>query len=387
MGDQAERGKIRKFREDLRPPIPPRPATAYDIVIVSDRHRGVFNACSARQRRVIDALNAEIPCRVLIHNGDTDDMERKALRNRWGVPEDDKCYYDSVNAAGARGVENIFIRGNHDEPLRKLEGQTRHGIRYEEKVAFTTARGQDVAVLHGDQFDPGLVHLTNLARGGLPPALAPVTAFIKKRLPRLARAAPEALRRAVAFGDMVHTGIVALSGWTSRALHHCVGVDWNFYGAAMTGLEILSGKRQAFEDRAVKYALDHGHDVIITGHTHDPYIKTIKKGDLIGSFNKAGGVAPRIAERDVTFINVGDGVESHTFLGVTKEGDFHLRWWPDFIREVGPERRGVKEYNRKSQRAKTETQIADVHETCFGVPPSTPAPRSLFRPGSPSAGP
>lgn len=56
--------------------------------------------------------------------------------------------------ASARGVDVIYVPGNHDSTYRAFAGQRIAGIRIESEIVHTAADGQRYLCLHGDSLDP-----------------------------------------------------------------------------------------------------------------------------------------------------------------------------------------------------------------------------------------
>jgi UDP-2,3-diacylglucosamine pyrophosphatase LpxH len=92
-----------------------------------------------------------ITCDRLYLVGDIVDMWR--LRRRWRWPA---CHNDVVRRLlklASKGVEIVWIPGNHDDAMRPYEGLSIGGIRIELMCGHETADGRRLLVTHGDHHD------------------------------------------------------------------------------------------------------------------------------------------------------------------------------------------------------------------------------------------
>ncbi|UPG86153.1 UDP-2,3-diacylglucosamine diphosphatase [Luteibacter aegosomatis] len=115
---------------------------------ISDVHLGTPD-CKAAY--LLDFLR-NVDCERLYLVGDIVDMEALARRH-WWHPDHSAVIAEFV-AMAARGVEVVYIPGNHDAPMRGLAGSTIAGIRVVLDAMHEGADGRRYRVSHGDEFDP-----------------------------------------------------------------------------------------------------------------------------------------------------------------------------------------------------------------------------------------
>lgn len=119
----------------------------FRTVWISDVHLGSNTVRGAD----LSFFLRHITCDRLFLVGDIVDMWR--LRRRWRWPA---CHNDVVRRLlklASKGVEIIWIPGNHDDALRHYEGLTIGGIRIELMSGHETADGRRLLVTHGDHHD------------------------------------------------------------------------------------------------------------------------------------------------------------------------------------------------------------------------------------------
>jgi UDP-2,3-diacylglucosamine pyrophosphatase LpxH len=115
---------------------------------ISDVHLGTPD-CKAGY--LLDFLR-KLQCEKLYLVGDIIDMESLARRH-WWHPEHTAVVAEIFDLA-RRGVEVLYLPGNHDAPMRGLHGQTFGGVKIELDAVHTGADGRRYRVSHGDEFDP-----------------------------------------------------------------------------------------------------------------------------------------------------------------------------------------------------------------------------------------
>jgi UDP-2,3-diacylglucosamine pyrophosphatase LpxH len=115
---------------------------------ISDLHLGTAD-CKADY--LLDFLR-RLDCRTLYLVGDVIDLQALA-RRAWWHPSHSAVIAELLAMPG-RGIEVIYIPGNHDAPLRALAGQRIGGIRIELDAIHEGADGRRYRVSHGDEYDP-----------------------------------------------------------------------------------------------------------------------------------------------------------------------------------------------------------------------------------------
>jgi UDP-2,3-diacylglucosamine pyrophosphatase LpxH len=119
----------------------------FRTVWISDVHLGSNTVRGADLSHFL----RHISCDRLYLVGDIVDMWR--LRQRWRWPA---CHNDVVRRLlklASKGVEVIWIPGNHDDAIRPYDGLSIGGIRVELMSAHETADGRRLLVTHGDHHD------------------------------------------------------------------------------------------------------------------------------------------------------------------------------------------------------------------------------------------
>lgn len=134
----------------------------FRTVWISDVHLGSNTVRGAD----LSFFLRHVTCDRLFLVGDIVDMWR--LRKRWRWPA---CHNDVVRRLlklASKGVDIVWIPGNHDDAIRPYEGLSIGGIRVELMSGHRTADGRRLLVTHGDHHDlvvcssPTLAHLGSL---------------------------------------------------------------------------------------------------------------------------------------------------------------------------------------------------------------------------------
>jgi len=115
---------------------------------ISDVHLGTPD-CKAAY--LLDFLK-NLDCERLYLVGDIVDLEALAKRHWWHP--DHSAVIAELIAMAAKGIEVIYLPGNHDFQMRGLAGSTIAGIRVELDAIHEGADGRRYRVSHGDEYDP-----------------------------------------------------------------------------------------------------------------------------------------------------------------------------------------------------------------------------------------
>lgn len=237
-------------------------------IFLSDVHLGT-PACHAE--RLAEFLDAHEAQRIYLV-GDIVDlwaMRRRGLR--WSAAQ--TLVLARLLERARRGVEIVFVPGNHDEALRTHAGQRIGSLRIERDCVHTGADGRRWLVLHGDEFD-GVTRCHRLV---------------------------------AALGSRAYDALV----WASRS----VGAlrrrlrrpgHWSLAAYAKGRLGSAAAFIREFEEAVVRYARERGVDGVICGHIHT--------------------AAAREAE-GVAYLNCGDWVESCTAVVEQASGRMELVHW------------------------------------------------------------
>lgn len=241
---------------------------------ISDVHLGTAD-CKAAY--LLDFLRS-VACERLYLVGDIVDME--ALSKRFWWHADHTAVVNEIRAMARRGVEVVYIPGNHDSPLRALAGQTIAGIRIQHDAVHVAADGRRYRVSHGDEYDP-----EHVGRGWLN-----------------------------WMGDVMHRAIC----WSNRRMHAWRRRIDKPYLPLSIIIKSHVGKALAYirgyEQRVADAARAGGFDGHICGHIHFGHVR-----DIDG----------------VLYLNDGDWVEHCTALVERDDGAMELIHWSDHQVSLG----------------------------------------------------
>lgn len=121
--------------------------TRFRSIFISDLHLGTG---SARADDIAFFLK-RVTCDRLYLVGDILDMWW--LRHRWRWPASHTTVLRRLLKLSSKGVEIIYVPGNHDDAARPYSGMEFGGIRIEMAVKHTCADGRTLLVCHGDHYD------------------------------------------------------------------------------------------------------------------------------------------------------------------------------------------------------------------------------------------
>ncbi|MEP7185801.1 MAG: UDP-2,3-diacylglucosamine diphosphatase [Rhodanobacter sp.] len=241
---------------------------------ISDVHLGTPDC---KTDYLLDFLR-QLDCEKLYLVGDIIDLESLARRH-WWHPSHSAVIAEVLDLA-CRGVEVIYIPGNHDAPMRGLHGQNVGGVRIELDAEHVGADGRRYRVSHGDEFDPQQVG--------------------RRWMHHL--------------GETMHRFIC----WSNRRLHTMRQrlelpylplsiIVKSHIGKALTYI-------RAYEHRVADDARERGFDGHICGHIH------------FGHIRELGGVL---------YLNDGDWVEHCTALIEDHTGAMELIHWSEQSTTLG----------------------------------------------------
>jgi UDP-2,3-diacylglucosamine pyrophosphatase LpxH len=235
---------------------------------ISDVHLGTLD-CKADY--LLDFLR-KLRCEKLYLVGDIIDMEALARRPWW--PAEHSAVIAEILDLAQRGIEVIYIPGNHDAPMRGLHGQEFGGVRIELDAVHIGADGRRYRVSHGDEFDP-----EQIGRGWMQH-----------------------------FGEAMHRFIC----WSNRRLHAMRQRLELPYLPLSIIVKSHIGKAlayiRAYEERVVKDARERGFDGHICGHIHFGHVRELN---------------------GVLYLNDGDWVEHCTALIEDHAGAMELIHWSE----------------------------------------------------------
>lgn len=245
----------------------------YRSAFISDVHLGTPD-CKAAY--LLDFLR-KLRCEKLYLVGDIIDMEALAKRRWWHAGH--SAVIAEIFALARRGVEVIYIPGNHDAPMRRLHGQNFGGVQIALDAVHIGADGRRYRVSHGDEFDSEQVG-----------------------------------RRWMLFGEAMHRMIC----WSNRRLHAMRQRLELPYLPLSIIIKSHVGKAlayiRAYEERVAADACERGFDGHICGHIHFGHVR-----ELDG----------------VLYLNDGDWVEHCTALVEDHTGAMELIHWSEQSTALG----------------------------------------------------
>lgn len=269
-----------------------KPKLRYRTVVISDTHLGKGAAAADC---LLEFLQ-HVDCERLILAGDI--VEGWGLKSKKRKPLQEmhaRCI-DGINALAARGVEVIYLRGNHDEDLAKSRyGLMRRTIDFHDKsrilhapitfaksIVHTDAKGINHLVIHGDVFDR-----YQKEEG-------------KKRIAKLA--------------DRAYEGLVTLNRVFKKAVMNTTGADVSPASYLKSATKEIVGVISDFERSVVKPSIVKRFGGVICGHIHHAEIRKIGK---------------------VSYMNSGDWVEGCRCLAEKADGSWEIIDWATKRRTLG----------------------------------------------------
>jgi UDP-2,3-diacylglucosamine pyrophosphatase LpxH len=236
-------------------------------LFISDIHLGTRNT---QTEALLDFLKT-VDAQVIYLVGDIIDFWKVRRGPHW--PQTHNDVIQKLLRKVRKGVDVIFIPGNHDEGLRDYCGMQFGGIRLERNAIHTTSRGRRYVVMHGDEFD--VVVRT-----------AKWLAFLGDRGYELAL--------------WMNTPL----NWVRR----CLGLGfWSLSAYLKYRVKSAVSFISAYEEAVAAEARRNGADGVICGHIHHASDRTIN---------------------GVHYLNCGDWVESCTALVETLDGELRILSWP-----------------------------------------------------------
>ena len=235
-------------------------------LFLSDVHLGT-KGCQAE--KLLDLL-AHFDADTIYLVGDI--VDGWQLKSGWYWPQSHNDVVQKLLRKARKGARIVYVPGNHDEFLRDYYGRHLGGIDVVESAIHTAADGRRYLVIHGDLFDLVIRHARWLALLGS--HAYDVAIWLNTYF--------NAVRRALGLTYW------SLSRWVKLKVKNAV----NFIGE--------------FERTLTSEARRRGADGVICGHIHHPVIR---------------------AERDLTYVNCGDWVESCTAVVEHFDGTLQIVEW------------------------------------------------------------
>ena len=240
--------------------------THFRTIFLSDIHLGT-RGCQAD--RLLSFLKAHT-CDRLYLVGDIVDGWRLKSELYW--PQSHSNVLRRFLTLTKRGTEVVYVTGNHDEFLRKYSELTIGNLELVDRAVHKTADGQQLLVVHGDEFDV-------------------VTRY----------------HRWLAFlGDVGYTLLLELNRHCNRLRGRFGYGYWSLSAWVKQRVKRAVSFISEYEDALVRQCRHEGYDGVVCGHIHHAEIR-----DLDG----------------VRYMNCGDWVESCTALVEDMNGRFSILDW------------------------------------------------------------
>ncbi len=241
-------------------------AVRYRSIFISDVHLGT-RGCQAEL--LLDFIR-QVTCDRLYLVGDIVDGWK--LRSGWYWPQAHNDVVQKVLRLARKGVEVIYVPGNHDEVVRDFCGVHFGGVVVARDIVHQTADGRRFLVMHGDEFD-GVVQY------------APWLAFV---------------------GDWAYRTVLMLNTLVNRVRRRLGFGYWSLSAFLKVKVKNALQFIEDFEGAVAAEARRRGVDGVICGHIHKAEMR-----DIDG----------------VTYINDGDWVESCTALVEHFDGRMEILHW------------------------------------------------------------
>jgi UDP-2,3-diacylglucosamine pyrophosphatase LpxH len=242
------------------------PQRAYRTVFISDVHLGT-RGCQAEL--LLDFIR-HVECDTLYLVGDIIDGWK--LRSGWYWPQAHNDVVQKILRLARKGVNVIYVPGNHDDRVRDFCGTHFGGVVVARDAIHETADGRRFLVVHGDEFD-GIV------------AQARWLAFL---------------------GDWAYRTVLGLNTWFNLARRRMGFGYWSLSAYLKGKVKNAVAFVDAFEHALADEARRRGVDGVICGHIHKAEMRDID------------GIA---------YINDGDWVESCTALVEHPDGRLEILDW------------------------------------------------------------
>lgn len=124
------------------------PKLQFRTIVLSDLHLGTKDA---QARELLDVLRG-VRCQKMILNGDIVDLWSLQRNNYWG-PAHTAVVRRLLKMSEKDGTQMIYLRGNHDDFIRRLIPISLDRIELAEEHIHEAADGKKYLCIHGDVFD------------------------------------------------------------------------------------------------------------------------------------------------------------------------------------------------------------------------------------------
>ena len=238
-----------------------------DVSVISDFHLATM---ASQAKSLLNYLKSIQP-HTLVLNGDIIDSWRFS-RNYF--PKTHLKVIRQILKMVEKGVQVVYITGNHDDVFRKFNNTKLGNFRIVNQFEFTV-RNQKIWIFHGDVFDHIIHHS-----------------------PRLAKLGAAAYGFLTLFNTVINVFLKAVRG-KEVILYKSMKDRISKHEKILTN----------FEKAVANAAISRDADLVICGHTHIPVDKTIATD-----------------KGSVRYINCGDWVEHLSAAECTK-GEWSLNYY------------------------------------------------------------
>jgi len=233
-------------------------------VFISDVHIGMPEAHLSELLNTLKYLEFE----YLYLVGDMIDGWK--LKRKFAWPANANTLMQKVLRLSRKGVKVVYTYGNHDDFLEQFVGESFGGVEVVETVMHKTLRGENILILHGQQFD-GFIGCAKWLQ---------------------------------ILGSVAYDTLLSCNHGLNK-IRKLFGLNhWSVSQWLKSKTKSAIGYINNFEKIVADYAKSHKADAVLCGHIHQPCI------------SKAQAVA---------YYNCGDWVENCSYLVETLEGEIELR--------------------------------------------------------------
>lgn len=238
----------------------------YRTVFVSDVHLGT-RGCQAEM--LLDFIR-HIECDTLYLVGDIVDGWK--MKSGWYWPQSHNDVVQKILRMARKGVNVVYIPGNHDDRIRDFCGIHFGGVVVARDAIHEGADGRRFLVTHGDEFDGVVQHARWLA-------------FL---------------------GDYSYRALLSANTLFNRVRRRMGFGYWSLSAYLKTKVKNALHFIENFEGAVAEEARRRGVDGVICGHIHKAEMRQIE---------------------DILYINDGDWVESCTALVEHMDGRMEILEW------------------------------------------------------------
>jgi len=232
-------------------------------IFVSDVHLGSVHC---RAEYLLQFLK-RVDCKRLYLVGDIVDMW--AMRKRVYWPESHNAVLRELLKMSRRGVELIYIPGNHDMNFREFCGSEFGNVRIRETAIHRTLDNRRLLVTHGDELDFAVRH-----------------SWLNRMI-----------------GDVAYDILMTLNRLLNKWREWADQPYWSLSSWVKAHVAQADAAIRAYQRAAVHLVREEKLDGIVCGHLHYPVVEQ---------------------HGNVLYCNDGDWVENCTALLEDKEGQLHL---------------------------------------------------------------